>query len=316
MRTGWLEAIGNVIGIGALGLAYAVGNTLDAHPVAFILYAMVASAAAMLAFTGFGPDVRAIARHPLSWVVGASIILIEVFYFVTLMQVPPAHGNLIVRVGVPIAMIAAWLFFGRRPPALAMVAGALVFLAVAYVVTQTTPEVRWPMAIAGSLTGAFMVVRSFAAEFHPWNRAARTVREKLRLTGIVVLITSSLGIALTALAAAAIASGVFPPIRFVPDARQMFHVPTIALGSLAGGAILTLMAYLGFSAVVKIGTENHTAAMALAPVTSWMFQEIGVVAGLIAVTRPEPRLVAAMAVIVVAVLMIFRAARRKPAASR
>jgi len=307
--SGWLEASGNVVAIGALSLTYAFGNTLGAHPIAFILYAMVASAGGMLAMTGFGPDARAIARHPLSWVVGGSIILIEIFYYITLTYVPPAHGNLILRIGVPIAMASGWLLFRRRPPAPAIVAGVVVILATAFVVGVTAPDVRWPMTIAGVLAGAFMVVRGFAAEFHPWNRRATTVRDKLRLTGIVVLITSCMSLSFTALAAAAIAAGFVPPVRFVPNAAQMLHGPTIALGCLAGGAILTLMAYLSFSAVVKIGTENHTGTMAFSPVTSWAFQEIGVVLGLIAVTRPEPRLVAAMAVIVAAVLTMFWAGR-------
>lgn len=307
--TGWLEATGNVVAIGALSLTYAIGNTLGAHPIAFILYAMVASAAGMLAIARVGRDAPAIARHPLSWVVGGSIISIEVFYYVTLTYVPPAHGNLILRIGVPIALVSGWLLFRRRPPALVMGAGVVVVLATAFVVAVTAPQVRWPMTIAGVLAGAFMVVRGFAAELHPWNRAAKTVREKLRLTGIVVLITSCMSLSLTALAAAAIATGFAPPVRFVPTAGQMLHLPTILLGCLAGGAILTLMAYLSFSAVVKIGTENHTGAMAFSPVTSWAFQEIGVALGLISVARPEPRLIAAMAVIVAAVLAMFWAGR-------
>jgi drug/metabolite transporter (DMT)-like permease len=90
----------------------------------------------------------------------------------------------------------------------------------------------------------------------------------------------------------------------------MLHVPTILLGTLAGGGILALMNYLNFSAVVKITTENITAIMALSPVTTLAFQEIGVALGLIAVARPAPGIVAAMAVIVVAVLVIFWSGRR------
>lgn len=307
---GWLEATGNVAAIGALSLTYAVGHAIGAHPIAFILYAMIASSTGMLAFTGIGRDAPAIARDPRSWLIGMSIILIEVFYYVTLAFVPPAHGNLVLRIGVPIAMVTGWLLFKRRPPALALAGGITIVATTAFIVGITDPVVRWPMTIAGVLAGAFMVVRGFASEFHPWNRAARTVREKLRVTGILVLVTSVLSLVVAGALAAGIATGALPSVRAVPTLADMRHGPTILLGCLAGGPILTLMAYLGFSCVVKIGTENNVGMMSLSPVATWIFQELGVAIGLISAVRPEPRLVAAMAVIVGSVLLIFWAGRR------
>jgi len=308
--SGWIEAVAYVIAIGALSLTYAVGHALGAHPSAFILYAMVASAVAMLAVTGLGPDARAIMLHPASLVVGFAIILIEVCYFLVISEVSPAHGTLVVRIGIPIAMLAGALFLGRRAPALAVAAGAVIVAATVYVIAVTAPAARWSVALWGTLTGAFMVVRGFSGEFHPWNRAAHTVREKLRVTGLVVLVTSIMSLVLTALAATATATGLLPSSPIVPTIAQLAHVPTILLGTLCGGAILTLMAYLGFSSVVKITTENLTAMMAFTPVTAWMFQSAGVALGLIAVDSLDSRLVGAMAVFVGAVLVIFWAGHR------
>jgi hypothetical protein len=302
---GWLEAVAFVFAIGALSLVYAIGYARGAHPIAFILYAMLASSTATLALTR--PGVRhalAIMRHPSSWLVGASIVLIEVFYYVTLTYVSPAHGNLILRIGVPIAMLTGWTLYDRRPPVLATVGGIGLAAAVAFVVFATAPDVRWPMALTGTLTAAWMVVRGFASEFNPSNRAAKTTRDKLRFTGVVVLITALLGFGLAALAAAAMAIGVLPQLRVVPSAAQMLHAPTILIGAIAGGSVVTLMMYLNFSAVVKITTENFTAMMALSPFTAWAFQELGAALGLITVTRPEPQLIAAMFACAACVLLI------------
>jgi len=308
--SGWLEAAAFVVAIGALSRVYAIGHTVGAHPIAFILYAMLASAAATLAVVGVGPNARRIVLHPASWLVGIAIILIEVFYYQTLAYVAPAHGNLMVRAGVPLAMAFGWAALGRRPPPLAIAGGVAIVGAIAFLVGVTAPEARWPMAVSGILTGLFMVVRGYASEFHPWNRAARTVREKLRVTGLVVLVTSLASVALTALAAAAIASEVLSGSRLVPTVAQLLHAPTILLGCVAGGAILTLMMYLNFASVVKITTENLTAVMAFSPVTVWAFQEVGVMAGLIDAGRPEPRVVAVMVVCIAAVLMIIAAGVR------
>ena len=303
--SGWLEAAGFVVAIGALSVVYAIGHALGAHPIAFILYAMAASAAATLAIVGPGPNAKAMMLHPSSWLIGIAIILIEVFYYQTLAYVAPAHGNLMVRAGVPLALAFGWAALGRRPPPLSIAGGIASAGAIAYLVAVTAPDVRWPMAASGILTGLFMAVRGYGSEFHPWNRAARTVREKLQVTGTVVLVTSIAALALTAFAAAAIAGGVLEESRIVPKAAQLMHGPTIALGCLAGGAILTAMMYLNFASVVKIETENLTAVMAFSPLAVWAFQEIAVAAGLIEAARPEPRVVAVMVVCIAAVLMII-----------
>jgi len=307
---GWLEGGAFVVAIGALSLVYALGHALGAHPIAFVLYATLVAAAAILAYTGLGADARAIALYPRSFVVGISIILIEFFYFLTLTYVPPAHGNVVLRIGIPIALLAGWVLFGRRPPPLVAVGGVIVAATVAFVVAITVPQVRWPLAAVGSLAGAFMVVRGFASEFHRWNRAARTVPEKLRVTGILLVVTSLIGVVLAALAASAVAAAWIPPHPVVPTVAEMTHLPTILLGVLAGGPILALMNYLSFSTVVKITTENFTAIMAFSPLTTWVFQEIGVASGLIVAARPGPALVAAMAIIIGAVLLIIWTGRR------
>jgi len=73
LTRGWLEATACVFSIGALSLLYAIGNALGAHPIAFILYAMIAAAVAMLVAVGPGEQAVAIVRHPLSW----TIVLLE-----------------------------------------------------------------------------------------------------------------------------------------------------------------------------------------------------------------------------------------------
>jgi hypothetical protein len=244
-------------------------------------------------------------RHPLSWGVGLSIILLEIFYFQTIAYVAPAHGNVVLRIAVPISMAAGWAFLHRRPVPLAMVGGIVTVFVVAFVIAVTPADVRWPMGIAGTLAGTFMVLRGFASEFHPANRAARTVHDKLRFTGVVVLIASLASLVFTALAALAA-----PETPMLPTAAQMLHVPTILLGCVVGGAVLTLMFYFNFSSVVAIGTENLMAMMAFSPATTWLFQEIGVAFGWIDVRRPDANIVGAIVVCIAAVLLIFWADAR------
>ena len=94
-------------------------------------------------------------------------------------------------------------------------------------------------------------------------------------------------------------------VHQLPTRAQMLHLPTMLLGCIVGGAILTLMFYFNFSSVVSIGTENLMAMMAFSPATTWIFQEIGVLLGWIDVQRPDANIVAAIALCIADVLLIF-----------
>jgi hypothetical protein len=154
-------------------------------------------------------------------------------------------------------------------------------------------------------------LRGFAAEFHPWNRNARTILEKLRVTGLVVLVTSIASLLLAGGCTLLVALGLLPPIRRIPTAAQMVHGPTILLGVLVGGVILTAMAFLNFSCVVKITTEYFAATSAFTPVAALIVQHCAAVAGLIPHYTLDTTLFPAMTVVIAGVFMILYGARRR-----
>ena len=235
--SGWVEAGLYVLAIGVLSLAYVVGHQIGAHPIAFILYAMLVSAVALLAVTGLGPDALRIMLAPQSWLVGIGTIGIEVFYYVLLEHVAPAHGSLLVRLAIPLALVIG--LDAVRAPAAAprrhrrRRGRSSASCRCSFAIDGRAPRRGGAAAIAAALAST---LRSFAAEFHPWNRRAKTVTEKLRVTGLVVLVTSLASLALTGGFALSIGAGWLPPTELVPTAAQMLHGPTILLGTLVGGA--------------------------------------------------------------------------------
>lgn len=309
--SGWIEAFAYTFAIAVLSVSYVVGQQAGAHPVAFILYAMLVSAIVLLAVTGFGPQALRIMLAPQSWLVGLGIIGIEVAYYILLDYVAPAHGSLLVRLAIPLSMVTGWLFFARRPPGLAKIGTLVVFLGIAPLLLAVDAEHRAATAAAGVAAALFSTVRSFAAEFHPWNRNATTVMEKLRVTGLVVLVTSLASLVLAGGVAAAIAMGGLPPTPMMPSLGAMRHVPTILLAILVGSFILTTMAVLSFSAVVKITTENLMAVHAFTPLSTLLVQVAATAIGLIPTYAIDPALLPAMGVVITGVLMIFWAARRR-----
>ena len=310
--SGWIEAGVFVFVIGLLSLAYVIGNQLGAHPIAFVLYAMMVSATVLLAVTGPGPNAVAIILTPQSWLIGIGTIGMEIFYYLLLRQVPPADGSLLLRLTIPVALLVGWALFGRRPRPMTLVGGIVICAGVAPVLALIDGRHSTAVIIASAGCVFAFVLRTFASEFHPWNRAARTIPEKLRITGLVVLVTSVTSLMLTGGAALLIAQGTLPPTTLVPTAGQMLHLPTILLGSLVGSALLTAMAFLSFSCVVKITSENFAAVTAFTPVAALLIQLAAGSLGLIPLFPVDTILLAAIAVVVAGVFLILFAARRPP----
>ena len=302
--SGWVEAGFFVLTIAALSVTYVIGQQIGAHPVALILYAMLASAVALLAVTGAGPDALRVMLAPQSWLVGIGTIAIEVFYYALLEYVSPAHGSLLVRLAIPLALVVGWTLFARRPHRLSVLGAGVVLVGIVPLIVAIDGAHRAAAAAMAVAAAVASNLRGFASEFHPWNQGAKTVLEKLRVTGLVVLVTSLTSLALTGGFALAIGAGWMPPTELVPTAAQMLHGPTFLLGTLVVGALLTAMAALSFSAVVKITTENFMATSAFTPVATLLLQIAASAVGLIPGYALDPGLMPAMAIVICGVLLM------------
>lgn len=309
--SGWVEAALFVFAIGVLGFAYVIGHQIGAHLVAFILYAMTVSALAILAVTGLGPDSRAIVLAPQSWLIGFGTIGMEISYYLLLRYVPPTDGSVLGRLMIPAALAIGWMLFGRRPGKLTLVGAAVVCLGVLPVLASVDTA-HLPMVVIATL-GCVLAfnVRTFAGEFHPWNRRARTVMEKLRITGLVVLVTAVTSLALAVGSALLTGLGLLPPLPLLPTADQLLHPPTILLGALVGSVIHTAMAFLSLSSVVKITSENFAVATAFTPVATLIVQWTAGVLGLIPLFRVDAVLLTAIAILIGGVFLMLRGARRR-----
>jgi hypothetical protein len=309
--SGWVEAGLYTCSIAVLGVIYAIGHQIGVHPIAFILYAMVVSALMLLVVTGPGPEAIRIILAPQSWLVGIVTVGLEICYYLTLTHLTPTNASLLVRIAIPMAMLAGWLLFARRPPGLAMIGSGIVVIGLVPLALAVPGEHRVAVFWAVMSAAVTFVLRSFSSEFHSWNRRAETVMDKLRVTGLVVLVTCIAGLALAAIGITAVSFGVLPPLRVIPTGAQMLHVPTILLGTLLGSIAITAIVVFSFSAVVKIRTENLMAVSAFTPVTTLLAQTAAGAVGLIPAYALDPALLPSMAVVIGGVFLILYAASRR-----
>jgi hypothetical protein len=301
---GWIEAVLYAVCIGIAGVAYAVAFQWGAHVVVFILLSMVISSVALLAIVGAAPDWRQIVRHWMTWFVGTTHILMEASYFMMLVWLAPAEASLITRFAVPMALVMGYLLFRRWPNRLGLAGVAIASLSVfAYAVTLDAAS-QGGGVVFGLIAALLINMRGFASEQHPYNRAARTVAEKMRVTGHVIMVTATAGIALTAGLMAVIGAGLLPPTALV------LHAPTLVLSLVVGAGLFTAMVYLMFSSTLKIRAENFIATGAFMPLTTLLAQHVAVGLGLMALPVFDWRLAPAMAGLMLGVVLMIAATRR------
>lgn len=308
---GWRDAVLFGWAIAALTVVYAYSAERGVHPVALLLSAMVIASIVMIASRGGpGPEALRIMAAGPSIAIGLLIFLLEASYYVALLYVTPAEVALLTRVSIPIAMLVALAFFARRPQPLA-VAGHVAILAA---LAALLAGIEHRAAVAGGLgalaTAACFVARSFVIERHPWNRAARSIGERVRITGLVMLSAALICWGLVLAALGLVGAGLLPPTRLLPSPGDFRDSTTLASAAIVGLLILPSMFYLSFSALVRIGAESFTAVGAFIPAWTLTCQIIAVSVGLIAPRSFDRRLLAVMGIIIAGTLVIVWDARR------
>ena len=309
--SGWVEAGLYVLTIATLSIVETFAIGLGAHVIVLILYSLLISSAGMLAVTGPGSEPIRVMLHPMSWLVGLGIILVETGFCLVLITISPAEGNLLLRVSIPLALVIGAVVFGRNPGTGAWLGAAIVLAGVIGTLGVTLDVSAQGIGVLyGVIAAIGICLRGFAGEFHPWNRAARNVAEKMRVTALVVLVTGLTGLLLVALIASLVGSGLLDRNDLLPAPADLWHGPTLVMALLVGGVIFAAMNYLQFSSVVKIQTENFVATSAFMPLAAWLLQSVAVSLGIIDAVVFDWRLLPGILVVVVGVMVLITFRRR------
>jgi drug/metabolite transporter (DMT)-like permease len=315
LLVGWLEAAAFVLCIGIISSVYAAALGYGVNVVALMLHSMTLSGLALLIANGIRGDTKAIALAPLSWVVGLANILIESAYYLLIAWVSPAEASLLVRQALGWSMLVGLVLFGRRVGRLSVVGAAIVLAAVFWLAAVVPAERRWIALAISALCAIAFVTRGYASEFHAHNRAARTLREKMQVTGVVTLVTALGGWVVVLALTGLVGAGLLPPLPAVPRPAELVHLPTITFAVLIGGFIFTAMNYLAFSSVVKIGTDGFVAASTFMPpatlAVQWLAEKFGLI-------PPQPfdwTLMPAMTIAVAGVMLVIADQRQRSAGS-
>lgn len=308
--SGWIEAGLFVLAISTLNIVYGIAEQAGAHVVVFVLYATAFAAIGMLVVSGLGKDWRAVIAARQSWIFGIATVGMEGFYYLLIATTTPTEASLLMRVAVPVSIVIGAMMMSRTPNRATTVGCVIVIASVLPVFLGVeTQNLTSAVALTG-LCAVIVAIKTFASEFHPWNRAAETTTEKLRVTGLVVLTTASFGFLILLPAIALNETGAIAAGQFVPRASDLFDGTTILLAVLLGAPILFAMNYLTFSSVVKISTEGFLAMSAFTPFSTLALQLLAISLGAMIAPDFPLWLVPPALLGVIGVLLIIRARKR------
>jgi drug/metabolite transporter (DMT)-like permease len=306
---GWLYANLYVVCIAVLSILYAIAAERGIHVLAFVVTSMVFAGVAIVARMGWDQRVTLIALAPLTWVIGASHLAMESSYYLMLASLPPTEAAIMIRLSVPVALLIGGLLFARWPLARAWAGAAVITGGVAMMVAGLNWQEQWAGILFGLGAATFVNIRAFASEFHPQNAAAKTVADKLRVTGVVLLVTALGFLAAIAFGNAIAPAGTLPATLQLPRLDDFMDVRMLMLALLVGAALFTAMTYLQFVAVVAIGTERFLATTVLIPVAIALLQYLSQAAGLIDAPAFNAALIPVVAIVVIGTGLVVSARR-------
>lgn len=304
---GWIEAIGFVLALSMLTVLYAYAIASGAHVIVFVLYALIGTSAAMLLASGIGRNAWSILKTPQSWIYGSASVAVEAVFYLLVGLMSPAEASLTGRLAVPASLFIGWSMFGAHITFRQALGGLILVAAVVPIIVWVDGDKRAAAVLLGLLCALAVATKSFASEFHPWNRSANSIKDKVRVTGLVVFTTTVLSLIATGLAMFAVNLGVSSLAVVAPPLAAFAHVPTILLALVFGTAILSAMAFFQFSSVVKIGTSNFLAMTAFAPLSAYALQTLAARLGLIVVPAFDMVMLIPILVGIAGVLLIVQA---------
>lgn len=241
-----------------------------------------------------------------TWLVGVCRVATGALMMAALVHINVMQAGFIGAMNVPMAALAVWIVFSRRPGRAELMAQALLLVGVLVLVASLTGGVRNPAVVLLALSEVAVVGSAILAERHPHNQAA-DLATRLRLSGIVLLITAG---AFVALRGAQVMLGGAATLDLADLADPALWLAGIGVGVVFRGPAT----YLTFRAVQLAGTQNYTLAVITLPLFGLGLEVVAALAGQSAWPAVGPADAAGAALVMAGGLGVAWA-RRRPIAS-
>ena len=239
-------------------------------PTIFILIALFISAFVQINLAGYAPGawfVRSL-RQTHTWVYTLCQVVMNICGLFVLYYITTTEAFFLQRFSIIAAVAMAWIFLNRHPRRRDWPAIALIMAALGYILGNLDPDSIPIVSVLLLVAGFCNAGRTIVSETHPTYLQAGNILNRLRVTGIILLLTSLSMIGIMLLAALAkphLAS--WPLAHLLPDLANFRHGPTFVFALFIGIVFLPLDIYANFRAAALLNTERLLMTKAALPFT-------------------------------------------------
>ncbi len=250
------------------------------NPVIFSISSLFAASIFLIIAGGPGKLGIATLKNIYSWAYGFFEVLITISVMFLFVYVSSTATSILTQVSVVMICILSFIIFKRRIFLTDIIGSIVILCGIAQVIMNTDQEIMLTVTMITLLSATLVSLRAIITEAHPLSSKAEGIKQRCRVTGYVVLVSSVFFMILfTALSYIKqqyggdnyIITNIF---KTVPNQSDFFDSNSVLAGVIFGILILSLIRYFYFYATKVANSDNLLIFGALTPVITFLFEKI------------------------------------------
>lgn len=276
-------------------------------PWSFACIQLIGGGLTLIAFsTGETVDWRSLRRIS-TWCYGVLRVVSASAFTTALVHVSVVYAGLLGVMNVPVAMIAVWFLFSRKPVKWEWLGHVAIGGGIVLLIVQLDGGIDNPAVLWMAVTTVSTVTSSMIAEKHPDNNNANPLARR-RFTGVVLLITAILFLVWRIVQTA---SSGYEEAQADRLASVVFDMKLWGTGIILGGVFRGPAMHLSLQSIRLVGADTYLIVVAMLPFMGWIFELLAIRMGLLqSSTVPFFHLVTGFVIVGSCVLVIIGRARK------
>ena len=248
-----------------------VANTWDIQPILFASFTSFSAAIALLLFAGAGRLGVDTLKQVHTWAYSCLLILYNISFIYLLSVVSAAEASFMIRIVTVVSLILSWLFISR-PPSKGDILGSIGIIAAVIIIFKGVDiDLRSSALLFLLITSLLFAIRVIITETHPSSIKAKNSKDYSRVTGYVLLVTSTIFLISCLFSSFlkyfSVDDALINSLLFnMPSFSDFTHIPTVGFAILLGIFNVSFSTYFCFRSTQIVKSETFLMVVSLTPV--------------------------------------------------
>lgn len=219
------------------------------------------SGLAMIALGNHKTNVLKIITNYQTWLFGALQIFRNWFMIMAFVYISSTEANLLANIEIVFSILFAWLVFNRKPNKVDELSMLLIFIGCAVLVVGLPVNIMLKVTIFVSISAFLNVLRTVIAEIYKDNQAKMSIKDRLSMTGWIMLISAFTFVLIAAFMGLIVAylpaswNEALPFLKMLPKPQEYIALNNILCGMVNGIVFYAASMYCYLYAVSLSNSE-------------------------------------------------------------